>query len=952
MPNNSPTLNTPKIYEDLQNTPIIKHFIGVSFEQYLINIFTFIFLLGLGYITICAIPYLIQKLYFHTNKTKIYSKQINFNPFINYNDLKFQAQIENIFKSLSFITKNKAIIAIDLLKIDNSIKFVVSSDNQKILANIISEFVKLEGSKVVDLPINFIPNINIENKDIKVSSLRFGFDNKPIEISNEKIFTSILETLKNINNPNISGVSIILKTNNAIKRFRDKQKHFAKQLQTKEQSNNKVINENLEKTKEKSSHGEIFTAKIYVYSNNKENINLLASSFTKTKTGKIVLRSVLFTNELFFKFIPNDYYLIKPLLNYNYLNSHELSKIIIPISAREDLKIEQTPNFDVKDLEILTNNTLINLTEDQKDILTIKDINLNIMIFGDPDSGKSSGFMGNAIDSILSKNFGGLFTTYKQEESFVITELAKKYNRLEDIILINPNTKWRTNIINQELENSKSIGNLISKIEEMNRLILRKDNSNTQSGDNEIWEKWANELNQNILKLSIYFDNGKYKRSTYTAILNEAIEFARYLENPNDQKYEKQELLKFQKQNYTSFKSKINQLTQDLKDFETIKKNMPIWDEIEALETVVKYFTSNWLNMNDKQRESVFSMVQVNLDSIRSGFIGKLLLSDEDNPDFTFKLSDSRNGKIIILDLPVSTYSNSGRVFQEVAKLFWQDSMRIYNQESKQCFLLSDEFQEFGARSDVDFSSINRSAKVGMIYATQNYSSLELKLGETQTRKLLGNFQTKVFFQTSEKTTWQYARELHGEVLSNSYTNQLSDKGEGSLQSQRELELLLSHFQQLNMRLNDSSKCEAIVFKKGYLFNSSNKNYLKVEFKKIDQVDDSTYKIVLDRQKEVSKTSVIQNDYNSNTNLINFENDLIEFVPTSLNSIVEPDLNYLTKKEIMSKYKISIATVNRKISDSNLKPNFHNINGKTVGHFKLIDVVKVFEVEKSIEPII
>ena len=144
-----------------------------------------------------------------------------------------------------------------------------------------------------------------------------------------------------------------------------------------------------------------------------------------------------------------------------------------------------------------------------------------------------------------------------------------------------------------------------------------------------------------------------------------------------------------------------------------------------------------------------------------------MLSDDEDN---YFSLDSIRAGSLVILDLPISKYQEEGQAFQEIFKMFWQENIRNYQSQSnlKNCFIVSDEFQEFGAKSDVDFSSIARSAKVGMIYGTQNIPSLVEKLGEIRTKKLLGNFQTKIFFENDDEDTIKYIREKLAEKLSKS----------------------------------------------------------------------------------------------------------------------------------------------------------------------------------------
>jgi type IV secretory pathway TraG/TraD family ATPase VirD4 len=374
----------------------------------------------------------------------------------------------------------------------------------------------------------------------------------------------------------------------------------------------------------------------------------------------------------------------------------------------------------------------------------------------------------------------------------------------------------------------------------------------------------------------------------------------------------------------------------------------------EEIDKTLVYFTSQWINMPSKTRESVYTVFRSKIDIFSTGFIAKLLFSDisNDNSNY-FQIKNTRNGKIIILDTPVSTEKEEGRIFQETIKSIWQNEI-IASAEGLPCILISDEFQQFAFESDVEFLSINRSYNLAMILATQNYTCLVDKLGEVKTKRLLGNIQTKFFFQTSDKNTWQFARELMGEVDSNSYTEQYNQSTSGSISSSQKYELLGEHFQQLGMKL-PKSQAEAIVFKKGYLFNENKKKYLHVIFDKIEEVKDGfDYKVrannnsndaeYFDVKKAVNEMLKSgKKDTNINHDKLNIQQAVVQ------NTSDSNPLNFININEAMNRYKKSESLIRKKISGLNLEIKLEKqASGKTQKLYSQAQLDELFNHEKVV----
>lgn len=869
-----------------------------------------------GLIILCyLVLYVMHKIqiFFDKQDKKTCFLEVYFDQYTDYGDAKFMQIMDNLFKRLDQIIRNSnQIVSFEIHKFKkengtcSNIKFVVSASKNDVLISIKSLIVGIDGAKIKHLQLSEKNNYEIP-KPFKIKKVVYKNIISPIYFKSSNIFADIIKDL-NSSQYCESGCVILFRSSNTKKEFQNKKRRantLAKNPKRHDQhyqegKSNLII--------EKTNHGELFQVKIYVYGQNNTEINALASSFASSSLNNDVQTRNIPKSEkhnLNNRYLPPEFKPLRSLNGYSILNSFELSHIIGPVYSILQGKIN--PNIIKIPTYSSENNTYkdksLLLLNDSGDTITEADAFLNIIAFGDPNSGKTSGFIGNIVKSYFLKNYGMFFTVFKAEDVPTVIELAEKENRLRDLILINKNSNWRTNIINTELNSTGSIKNAINLFEKINKITHGKPVN--ENGTDPFWENASKNLFANLLKITISF-HGKFSMVVFEQISQLASEYARSITggfegaNENNEK-----LIKIQNEKRNEFENIINSITKNVNE-----KTSPIFNDREEINKCLTYFTIDWVNMPRKTRESVYSVFRSNIDSLNSGFIAKFLLSDLDqgSSDY-FEFSDTRNGKIIILDLPISKEKEEARIFQEVAKSFWQREM-IRNESGNPCVLVSDEFQQFGGDSDADFLSVNRSYRIANIFATQNYTSLVDKLGEIKTKKMLGNIQTKFFFQTSDKNTWQYAREIMGEVVSNSYSQNYNQNQSSSISSNQKFELLGQHFQQLGMT-TPRHQAEAIVFKKGYLFNENKKKYLNVIFNKVEKV----------QVRKVEKENVAE--VNKNTNLITRK--------------------FINISESINRYKKSESLIRKKISGLNLEIKLEKQeNGKTQKLYSQEQLDKIF----------
>jgi hypothetical protein len=152
-------------------------------------------------------------------------------------------------------------------------------------------------------------------------------------------------------------------------------------------------------------------------------------------------------------------------------------------------------------------------------------------------------------------------------------------------------------------------------------------------------------------------------------------------------------------------------------------------------------------------------------DVLLRGTIGGLFASGK----FTLAPELTHEGAIILLDLPVKEYGETGRFAQMVFKYVWQKAAerRDKSHPMRPVFLWCDESQELITGHDAAFQATARSSAVATVYLTQNLRNYHARMGggakaEADTDSLLGNLGTKIFHANSDPTTNQYAERIFG----------------------------------------------------------------------------------------------------------------------------------------------------------------------------------------------
>jgi hypothetical protein len=124
------------------------------------------------------------------------------------------------------------------------------------------------------------------------------------------------------------------------------------------------------------------------------------------------------------------------------------------------------------------------------------------------------------------------------------------------------------------------------------------------------------------------------------------------------------------------------------------------------------------------------------------------------------------DGAILIVDCPVLEYREVGQIANGLLRHCTQRMLdrRAEHPSSRPVAILWDEAQKTLLRSDVTWQETARSSKCAVIAATQHLPSLRDAVGQDLAFSFLGNLRTKLFFQSNEPETCDYARRLCGQI--------------------------------------------------------------------------------------------------------------------------------------------------------------------------------------------
>ena len=238
--------------------------------------------------------------------------------------------------------------------------------------------------------------------------------------------------------------------------------------------------------------------------------------------------------------------------------------------------------------------------------------------------------------------------------------------------------------------------------------------------------------------------------------------------------------------------------------------------------------------MPEKTRGGIVATFRGVADVLLHGLAWELLATDTNIvPEVTY-----RRGAIIVLDLSIQEYRETGRVVQAIWKTLFQQAMlrRDPEEHPRPVFLWADEAQNFVTSFDYEYQATARSARAATVYLTQSLTNYRARLGQgghDQADALLGLFQTKIMHANADHATNKYASDLIGQVWS-TRDNWSGQPRSGSSYGQSEsveTKILPSAFTILRKGgTANRGEVDAVIFQGGRVWDATNDTYLPVTF--------------------------------------------------------------------------------------------------------------------------
>lgn len=203
--------------------------------------------------------------------------------------------------------------------------------------------------------------------------------------------------------------------------------------------------------------------------------------------------------------------------------------------------------------------------------------------------------------------------------------------------------------------------------------------------------------------------------------------------------------------------------------------------DIHNLLSSIEFFDKEFNSLDDRTA----SILKSEITRITGSFVSDYDVLNLFSPEkeklnfFGFKEVISK-GKIVVLNMNISEYSNLAKIVAAYLKLDFQTDVmsRLANNPNflRSVAFISDEYHEFITDTDANFFSQSREAKCINIVATQSYSSLLNALNNQYTVKvIIQNLVNKLWFRTDDTFTIEDAQKQLGKEDKTKYSQSVSE---------------------------------------------------------------------------------------------------------------------------------------------------------------------------------
>lgn len=407
-------------------------------------------------------------------------------------------------------------------------------------------------------------------------------------------------------------------------------------------------------------------------------------------------------------------------------------------------------------------------------------------IFGETGSGKTSGSGATIAVSFLRQGFGGLVLTAKTTDVYDWVDPKNGFLRQAGIDVRDPN---KVVVIGEELTPNFSRPNQdearpidISKTFNFLDYEFRKTGEATfnlvqlfitalESGsqgntgqEDAYWMDALRQLLTNTIQL-VTLATHKLSLEDIHAVIQTA-----------PQSREQAKSKRWQNESSTCWKmletaeANVIKLNRDAQELGNAARISEARSKLRSFRQIANYWLLDFAGLADRTRSVIVSTFTAKVTGLTRWPLFDLLCTGALGDDtFVDIVSATRNGKVVIVNLPVKRYTEVGRFAQILIKTVWQRGIERHPDPTHPVFLWADESQFFATREDVLFQTTARSSGCATVYLTQNicnyYAMMPGKDPKSATDALLGNLATKIFHANGDPTTNDWAERVFGKTV-------------------------------------------------------------------------------------------------------------------------------------------------------------------------------------------
>lgn len=380
-------------------------------------------------------------------------------------------------------------------------------------------------------------------------------------------------------------------------------------------------------------------------------------------------------------------------------------------------------------------------------VLDLRALFAGTIILGATGAGKSSSTLRFILREVLRLGAGGIFFTVKPEDTHDYIRYVREAGRERDLrVIAIEDRPFRFNFVKEEQRYTKDPVMLAENITGLLTTLAELGETQSSSGgdgNEKFFRQGMDRLSRSAMLVLILSGEPITMANLHRIVVSA----------PKTREQARSE--NFQNESF---------LYHCLKAADATAKNVSLHADWEMC---VTYFLEEWCTLSPRTRSVIEAMLTTLTEVLSRGLARDLICSTSPNAS----PSDTYDGAIYIVDVPVLQYRETARILQTAMKYMFQraHARRDVAKNSRPTVMVADEAQTLLVEADNEFQAIARSTRTAVIYATQSVSGMLDAMGgpssEPRVMSLLSNLTNKVIHQSTDARTVQWFQNLVGKSM-------------------------------------------------------------------------------------------------------------------------------------------------------------------------------------------